>query len=175
MAWVAIIPFKPLLREKDWMQSKFRSDCTKVKNGDALCHCTWVLIVGEFSAEFKKFGQRLTKFGMVQHIIYAVPFQMFSTKENRMFGVMLISGWNGIEWSIFRSWSLFFGAFQSEGQLVGGGLVGWRSLATPESGFQSPPSYQYHILPITSPSSVSCTKTRITELQNVTDRTEIPM
>ena len=89
-----------------------------------------------------------------------------STKNHRMFGVVLISGWNsllsitlnGLNWSIFRSWSLFFGAsFQWEGQLVGGGLP---YPGNPGKWFclQSPYIHPMpcHIIPITYPSS--CTK-----------------
>ena len=48
-----------------------------------------------------------------------IQYKLYSTHEY-LFGVMLISGWkSAIQWSIFQSWSLFFGAFHWEGQLAG--------------------------------------------------------
>ena len=91
-----------------------------------------------------------------------------TTKNHRIFGVVLISGWNsllsitlnGLNWSIFRSSSLFFGAsFQWEGQLVGGGLP---YPGNPGKWFclQSPYIHPMpcHIIPITYALSASCTK-----------------
>ena len=56
---------------------------------------------------------------ILQRVLYNTNSPLYSTHEY-LFGVMLISGWkSAIQWSIFRSWSLFFGAFHWEGQLAG--------------------------------------------------------
>ena len=84
----------------------------KVMNGDVLC-------------------QSIHDFDWRWNFQHCSKLNDSTTKNYWMFGVVLISGWNsllsitlnGLNWSIFRSWSLFFGAsFQWEGQLVGGGL-----------------------------------------------------
>ena len=56
---------------------------------------------------------------ILRRVLYSTNSSLYSTYQY-LFGVMLISGWkSAIQWSIFRSWSLFFGAFQWEGQLAG--------------------------------------------------------
>ena len=56
---------------------------------------------------------------ILRRVLYSTNSSLYSTYQY-LFGVMLISGWkSAIQWSIFRSWSLFFGAFEWEGQLAG--------------------------------------------------------
>ena len=121
----------------------------KVMNGDVLC-------------------QSIHDFDWRWNFQHCSKLNDSTTKNHRTFGVVLISGWNsllsitlnGLNWSIFRSWSLFFGAsFQWEGQLVGGGLP---YPGNPGKWFclQSPYIHPMpcRIIPITYPSSASCTK-----------------
>ena len=82
----------------------------------------------------------LSTYKTVQTPYYDGSSDVWSLVDKRMKQLSI----NGTEWSIFRSWSLFFGSFQWDGQSVGGGLV---SQQPPGKWFrlQSP---TYHILPI---------------------------